>query len=58
MNAIGEMKIKFSENMFTDFNYSIIDNSFIEMYIIPSQMRIEDDEEEVVLRENERMREL
>ena len=44
--------------MFTDFNYSIIDNSFIEMYIIPSQMRIEDDEEEVVLRENERMREL
>jgi len=58
VNAIGEMKIKFSENMFTDFNYSIIDNSFIEMYIIPSQMRIEDDEEEVVLRENERMREL
>jgi len=42
VDAIGEMKIKFSEDMYTDFDYSIIDKSLIEMYIIPSQMRIEE----------------
>jgi len=39
------MEIKFSVDMFTDFNFSIIDKSIIEMYIIPSEMRKEEDEE-------------
>ena len=56
VNAIGEMKIQFSENMFTAFNYSNINSSIIEIYIIPSQMRNEDNEEEVVSEKFERRR--
>ena len=42
--------------MYTDFDFSNINSSIIEMYIIPSLMRNEDNEEEVVSEHHERRR--
>ena len=38
--------------MYTEFDYSMINSSIIEMYIIPSQIRKEDNEEDVVSEEH------
>ena len=41
--------------MFTEFNYSVIDEEIIQMYMIPSQMRI-DEARELADGEEERQR--